>query len=108
LINVLNRFKDLEEDCFGGIHNTISTGQNGGMNGSSEFKNDYSRNAYMLIYEKRKKEKIKLVIPEQLLLQRDQLVTSSLQSLDCDGTAIPRGNQNLLLSNVTISIHHHR
>jgi ubiquitin C-terminal hydrolase len=39
------KFKNLEEDCFGGAQTSLSS--------SNDFKNDYSRNAYMLIYEKR-------------------------------------------------------
>lgn len=49
------RFKNLEEDCFGGAHSSMSL--------SNDYKNDYSRNAYMLIYEKRRKELIKLLLP---------------------------------------------
>jgi hypothetical protein len=49
----------LEEDCFGGASSNV-------MN-TNDFKSDYSRNAYMLIYDKRIKEKIKVVIPEELL-----------------------------------------
>ena len=63
------RFRDLEEDCFGGASSSMSTGGNGGMmqDMHSDFKNDYSRNAYMLIYEKRQKEKIKLIVKDELL-----------------------------------------
>ncbi len=34
------------------------------MSTGGDFKNDYSRNAYMLIYEKRIKEKIKILISD--------------------------------------------
>jgi hypothetical protein len=53
----------MEEDCFGGASSTVTT--------SSDFKSDYSRNAYMLIYDKRIKEKMKVVIPEELLNQNE-------------------------------------
>jgi hypothetical protein len=33
------------------------------MSATGDFKGDYSKNAYMLIYEKRLKEKVKIVIP---------------------------------------------
>jgi len=33
----------------------------------TDYKNDYSKNAYMLIYEKRRKEAIKFVIEEELM-----------------------------------------
>ena len=36
------------------------------MSTGGDFKNDYSRNAYMLIYEKRRKEKMKILIPESV------------------------------------------
>ena len=50
------KFSNLEEDCFGGIaQNQVA--------GSSDFK-DYSKNAYMVIYEKRRKDKIKVVVPQ--------------------------------------------
>jgi len=45
---------------------------------------DYSKNAYMLIYEKRRKEKMKIVISEEHKSQ-------SSNALGCDGTAIARG-----------------
>lgn len=48
------RFTNLEQDCFGGA--APST------NMADEIV-DYSRNAYMLYYEKRRKEPIKLVVP---------------------------------------------
>ncbi|CDW78148.1 ubiquitin carboxyl-terminal hydrolase family protein [Stylonychia lemnae] len=74
------RFANLEEDCYGG-----GSSSNSGNFQNSDMKNDYSRNAYMLIYEKRRKEKIKIVIPEQIVQQ-----SQSSSSLDCDGTAISR------------------
>jgi ubiquitin carboxyl-terminal hydrolase 34 len=48
-------FTNLEGDCFGG-------GNPNQMAGETGF--DYSRNAYMLIYEKRRKTPLKFVIPE--------------------------------------------
>ena len=60
----LFRFKSIEEDCFGGASSTIVT--------SNDFKSDYSKNAYMLIYDKRIKEKIKVVVPEELINKDNQ------------------------------------
>lgn len=54
LLILIYRFTDLEDECFGGA------GSNGMMTG--EMKSDYSRNAYMLIYEKRRKEEIKMIV----------------------------------------------
>lgn len=71
---MLSSFKDMEEDCYGGIGTSISTTHNtGGMQmtyNPNDFKNDYSKNAYMLIYEKRRKEQIKMVISEELIQKR--------------------------------------
>jgi hypothetical protein len=47
------------------------------MGPTSDFKNDYSRNAYMLVYEKRIKEKIKVVIPDELLLNNNIQLSQS-------------------------------
>ena len=77
------KFKELEEDCFGGVQNAMSTGEN--------FNIDYSRNAYMLIYEKRVKQPMKIVIPEDLLAK-----SQSESALDCDRTAISREQSQLL------------
>ena len=81
LITVMYRFANLEDDCFGGVSSSISSTV-------GDYKSDYSRNAYMLIYEKRRKEQMKVIFPEQLMKQCSQ----SLGSLDCDGTAISRGD----------------
>jgi hypothetical protein len=43
----------LEADCFGGDPNYVA----------GESLVDYSKNAYMLVYEKRRKEPIKVIIP---------------------------------------------
>ena len=51
----------MEDDCFGGVAQG-----NSGMMGS-DVKSDYTKNAYMLIYEKRRKEKMKIVIPDLLI-----------------------------------------
>jgi hypothetical protein len=51
------KFGDLESNCFGG------TGKNS--------------NAYMLIYEKKVKEKMKIVIPQKVM-----------NTLACDGTTM--------------------
>lgn len=72
-------FKNLEEDCFGGSSLEIK-----GATSSNDYKNDYSRNAYMLIYEKRMKEPLKIVVPEEL-------INKESDSLVCEGTAISRG-----------------
>ena len=50
-------FSSLESDCFGGGH--PNSGGDGGF--------DYSKNAYMLIYEKRRKNPLRFVIPESLV-----------------------------------------
>lgn len=68
VLTTFYRFSDLEEDCFGGVQNA--------MGPAGDFKNDYSRNAYMLVYEKRVKEKIKVVIPQSLLSGQQQLSQS--------------------------------
>ena len=47
------RFSNLEADCFGGDPNYVA----------GESLVDYSKNAYMLVYEKRRKEPIKVIIP---------------------------------------------
>ena len=54
------RFANIEQDCFGGaaIH---------GATGPQDEIVDYSRNAYMLYFEKRKKEPIKIVVPKALV-----------------------------------------
>lgn len=48
-------FNSLESDCYGG-------GNPNSMSGDQVF--DYSKNAYMLIYEKRRKNPLKFVVPE--------------------------------------------
>lgn len=52
------RFSNLETDCFGG--------ENPNNYAAGDTMLDYSRNAYMLVYEKRRKEQIKIVIPEEI------------------------------------------
>jgi len=42
----------------------------------TDFKSDYSKNAYMLIYEKRRKEKLKFVVPAELVERRQELSQS--------------------------------
>ena len=44
------------------------------IGGGDSVKNDYTRNAYMLIYEKRIKEKIKLVIDDEILANKEILL----------------------------------
>ena len=54
------QFSSLDQNCFGGRGN---------------------QNAYMLFYEKRIKNKMKIVVPEE--------------ALDCDGTAVSRAENHL-------------
>ena len=51
--SIYYRFSNLESDCFGGDPNYVA----------GESLVDYSKNAYMLVYEKRRKEPIKVIIP---------------------------------------------
>ena len=52
------RFNNLEADCFGGEHPNYVAG---------EQMVDYSKNGYMLIYEKRRKEQMRIVVPTELV-----------------------------------------
>lgn len=65
------KYSDLEEDCFGGMQNVVMGPQ---VSSSSGDLRDYSKNAYMLIYEKRVKEKLKVVIPSDIMANYQELV----------------------------------
>ncbi len=54
-------FTNIEQECFGGA--AVQ-----GASGPQDEIVDYSRNAYMLYYEKRKKDPIKIVVPKALAL----------------------------------------
>ena len=61
----------MEADCFGGGASAPDNNF-----GNTEAQGDYTKNAYMLVYEKRRKQPIKLVVPEELAKQ------------GCDGGAL--------------------
>jgi hypothetical protein len=70
-------FNSLEADCFGG-------GNPNSMGGDSF---DYSKNAYMLIYEKRRKNPLKFVIPEPLVQRSEPQMLITTESIE---TEIPK------------------
>jgi ubiquitin carboxyl-terminal hydrolase 34 len=67
-------FNSLEADCYGG-------GNPNSMGGESF---DYSKNAYMLIYEKRRKNPLKFVVPEELVQRNEaqMLITTDSTELE--------------------------
>lgn len=56
------RFSNLETDCFGGLPEPQVVGGY-----VDKLTHDNTKNAYMLIYEKRRKEPLKIVVPENLI-----------------------------------------
>jgi hypothetical protein len=55
------RFSNLEGDCFGGGAENAGAVNNFG--GQETTQGDYTKNAYMLVYEKRRKQPLKIVVP---------------------------------------------
>lgn len=55
------RFSNLEQDCFGGVQEVINTSN------YADKVVDHTKNAYMLIYEKRRKEPLKIKVTDNLL-----------------------------------------
>jgi hypothetical protein len=64
-----DRFQNLEGDCFGGeggANNSFGVQTSSDVIGGN---GDYTKNAYMLVYEKRRKEPMKIVVPETFAKQ---------------------------------------
>ena len=79
-------FNSLEADCFGG-------GNPNQISGDQVF--DYSKNAYMLIYEKRRKNPLKFVIPEQLVQKNETQMMINTEQMD---------SETLTQTKVTLSV----
>lgn len=59
LLYIPFRFSNLETDCFGGGGGEANTGF-----GNDISQVDHTKNAYMLVYEKRRKTPLRIVLPE--------------------------------------------
>lgn len=67
-------FSKLKEDCFGGDKKSSAMG---GMLGAFSFDSDsYGKSAYMLVYERRKKRPIKIVLEDSELEESKNNINS--------------------------------
>ena len=83
-------FDKLEEECFGGSMEEISTGYMYDNTEVERLIGGRSKSAYMLIYEKTKKGMLPLRVDSNTIKETDIV----LNSLECDSTAISRAENS--------------
>lgn len=74
-------FEKLKDDCFGGENRTSNSDDNWGFGGTT-----YGKSAYMLVYERRKKRPLKLLVPydEAEKYKNERVPTSESEKIHYD------------------------
>lgn len=87
-------FEELKGDCYGG-----SSG-NDDLFGGFFKSSSYGKSAYLLVYEKRFKKPIKVLVPTETSDKKSNQTLS--EGLACDDTAKPRCSKHIIPEDATL------